>query len=670
MHYKEIITNYKLPDNAHIFMSTEIANMLNVNEDDDVIFISEPTTLRPAPTGNPSSYKIFVSDRNVLLNPIRHTFKTDLQPNFEIVRQNTKHIPAIIAVSLDKVTDSYLSMLKPYHAQLFKSREDIIKPLDIIKVNTPLDLKLAKESIEAGYTSIDFDKPANFLAKVIEDNTFIFFYTDSDADGVLSGATCDYAMKAIKYDNYMVKSNDRHYGNGVNEHTITLLEECLLDRNISEDEPIIMVTADHGSSNVKAIKNLRDRFPTLKVIITDHHNFNELNEPDVDFHLNNQASYSNLPKSYSGCVMVGYLMANLIEMLNKPLNKAFFIPLAISMVSDRRDMLCGYARMLVSYVEQGIHNTSINLNDFPAFKNIEYKSNSWGWNLVPILNSGGRQSSSNTSLNFLCCDVDNYSSMYRPLVKINSRRKLVQKDIKNYILNVLCNTVEYTVDFSEKYKAMAYYVIPYSKIVELGFEITEVNGINGILASILDSYKYRPTIVLAEQPDGSYKGSGRKNVHGNFSFRGILKTLSEKGLLQGGGHDGASGVSIKKENLATVLKELDDYALEADPDGYERPSAFDIEIEVKYSGKPFLEFLESFGPYGTNWETPKIKINLDKVDKKITRPKPYLHDTIVFQQGVQCIVRRWGRQPNNYKPTGIGSATWDDRDNTMLVTER
>lgn len=136
-------------------------------------------------------------------------------------------------------------------------------------------------------------------------------------------------------------------------------------------------------------------------------------------------------------------------------------------------------------------------------------------------------------------------------------------------------------------------------------------GIIGIVAGQLAEENKTPAIVLSEAEDGVLKGSARS--YGDYNMKAELDKVS--GLLEAyGGHSGAAGLSLKKENFNDFRALLQANAPEEKD---EKIDALYYDLEIKATEIPaVIEELEKFEPFGEG--NPEIVF---KVNRFSTIPK-------------------------------------------------
>jgi single-stranded-DNA-specific exonuclease len=127
-------------------------------------------------------------------------------------------------------------------------------------------------------------------------------------------------------------------------------------------------------------------------------------------------------------------------------------------------------------------------------------------------------------------------------------------------------------------------------------------GVIGIVASRIVERIHRPTVMIALEPGGEGKGSGR-SISG-FDLHGALTDCSEH-LIRFGGHKGAAGCSIRADRVdafraafnARAARELDDEKLTPEV-------KIDVEIALEAADGHMCRLLRHAAPFGLGNPTP------------------------------------------------------------------
>jgi len=128
----------------------------------------------------------------------------------------------------------------------------------------------------------------------------------------------------------------------------------------------------------------------------------------------------------------------------------------------------------------------------------------------------------------------------------------------------------------------------------------------GIVASRLKERHGRPAIVVAEEEDGTGKGSGR-SISGVDLGAAVLAAKDSGLLVAGGGHAMAAGLTVAPggiEPLRAFLQERMAADIEAARGG--RALLLDALLAPGGVAASLCDALDAAGPYGAGWPAPRV----------------------------------------------------------------
>jgi single-stranded-DNA-specific exonuclease len=131
-------------------------------------------------------------------------------------------------------------------------------------------------------------------------------------------------------------------------------------------------------------------------------------------------------------------------------------------------------------------------------------------------------------------------------------------------------------------------------------------GVIGIVASRLKERFYRPAIVIAEEEDGTGKGSGR-SISGVDMGAAVLAAKDSGLLVAGGGHAMAAGLTVAPggiEALRAFLQER--MAADIEVALGSRSLLLDALLAPGGIAGSLCDLLDSAGPYGAGWPAPRV----------------------------------------------------------------
>ncbi len=131
-------------------------------------------------------------------------------------------------------------------------------------------------------------------------------------------------------------------------------------------------------------------------------------------------------------------------------------------------------------------------------------------------------------------------------------------------------------------------------------------GVIGIVASRVKDRLHRPAIIIAIQPDGTGKGSGR-SMPGVDLGAAVLAAKDAGLLIAGGGHAMAAGLTVAAGGIDALARFLNDRLASA-VDVAAAVRALDCDAAVAPRGVclALAETLEVAGPYGQGWSQPRV----------------------------------------------------------------
>jgi len=430
-----------------------------------------------------------------------------------------------------------------------KKSNDLVEQL---LINRNIDLK-DKESflnpdynkdINDPYLLDNMDIAVNRIIKAIKNNEKIGIFADFDADGITSAAIIANFFNKIKLKNEIYIPS-REAGYGLNEAGILELYE----KNCK-----LIITVDLGITGKKYVEFANNL--GIDVIITDHHLIQDETVPTNALAIIHPKMSPNYPfKELSGGGVAWKLVCALIIKINKPDFKIKNITdniknyekwsldlTAISTVCDMM-ILTDENRSIVKYGLKVLKKTkNIGLEHLINIANIDrdkISAYTLGFQIGPRINAPGRMDHAQASYFLLTTnDRDEANELAQKLNQSNlDRQEALEKVVK-----------------SAKQK-IAELKLEKNKIIIL-FDENWDDGLLGLAAGKICDEMSRPAIIFNINKD-IYKGSARSTT--SFHILNAIK-LTEKYLLKFGGHAGAAGLTLKKENFDMFYKLMNDYA--------------------------------------------------------------------------------------------------------------
>ncbi|MGL4403751.1 MAG: single-stranded-DNA-specific exonuclease RecJ [Fusobacteriaceae bacterium] len=482
--------------------------------------------------------------------------------------------------ALENIKDINYDVMKILAGRGIRESEEIKKFLhpSLENIGDPFGLK-------------DVDLAVTRILEAIKNNETIWIYGDYDVDGITSTALCYLALSAIGAQvRYYIPLRDEGYG----------LNCDALDYIASQDGKLV-ITVDCGITSHKEIQHGKNL--GINMIITDHHDIIGGNLPSA-FAVINPKREDNLYtfKYLAGVGTAFMLLMGLYTKLG--IKNEIFNYLDIVAIGTVADIvsLRGDNRIFVKY---GLEKLKTSKSEglrallrkifFQDHDTRIYSPYDIGFVIAPVFNAAGRLEDAKNSVEMLISkDNSQYSKMIDELVANNQKRKEIQEDILEKVINSI----------EEKKLEKNSLIL----VADKDFH----HGVIGIVASkILDRY-YKPTIIMEiDEESNTAKGSCRSTEAFNM-IEGLTKFSHY--LLKFGGHHGAAGFSISLENLDKFYEEFNQYchSILSEEDTL-KPIKIAEDISAYKIGFNLMENLKRLEPYGFDNPTPLFSMRECKI---------------------------------------------------------
>jgi len=410
------------------------------------------------------------------------------------------------------------------------------------------------QQIEAYGEMKDQVKAAKRLSRAIENGESVLLYGDYDVDG-----TCSVSMMKLFLDELGAKVSyyipDRYSeGYGVSDNGIAHALESDID---------LFITLDCGISATEKLNVLSEK--GVDVIICDHH-LPGAEVPQVYAIMNPQQEECNFDgRELCGAGVALMLMRSVSHLVEKPkLWTQYFYLAAIATCSDIVP-ITGINRSIVSAGIRQINDncplTIRTLLDVSAYK-AKLNVSDVVFKIGPRLNAAGRLKHAHLAVQLMTAtngedalelarEVDGLNRQRRELDKstaMEARQQLEEDDPQN------------------------------EKFTNVAWGDSWNKGVIGIVASRLIEFRYKPTIVFAQQED-KLTGSARSIV--GLNIHEILNDCSQH-IEKFGGHAMAAGLTIHKDRLAD-FKESFETAVRQRISQSELVPKIRVDLEIDFS---------------------------------------------------------------------------------------
>lgn len=419
----------------------------------------------------------------------------------------------------------------------------------------------------------DMEKVIQRLQEAVENGERILVYGDYDADGITSATVMKEALELLGADVTVYLPNRFTDGYGPNKQVY----QDMIESGIQ-----LIVTVDNGVSGHEAIDYANS--VGVDVIVTDHHELpTEL--PNAFGIIHPRHPNGNYPFGELAGVGVAFKVA--CALLDEvPLE--FLDLVAIGTIADMVS-LTDENRALVTIGLQIIKQTErIGLQElFKAAQSkiSEVDETMIGFAISPRLNAIGRLEDPNPAVTLMTTfDDAEARQLALELDRINEERKA--------LVTAITEEAQQLLDPES----------PINLIAAPGWH----EGVLGIVAGRILRNTGKPTIVMTIKEDGIAKGSGRSIEAVNLYE--MLNGMREL-FTSFGGHHAAVGLSLAKENLPLLQKQMVAYLSETQSkldQGEEL--VIDEVLTVKDVTLSFVEELRKIAPFGTDNPIPRFAL--------------------------------------------------------------
>lgn len=346
----------------------------------------------------------------------------------------------------------------------------------------------------------------------------VLVFGDYDVDGVTSSALLNNVLTQLDIEVIHYIPHRFHHGYGLNEEVAEFARGKKVD---------LLIAVDCGINAFAEVKLLNDA--GVEVIIIDHHEPDH-RLPDAVAIINPKQKDCSYPFKH---LAAAGLVIKLTQAILGKVDEDVLDLAAIATVADIVP-LRGENRILVKSGLSRLMNTKnkglMALLDISKIKGKKITPFHVGFILGPRINAAGRMDTAHTSLDlFLSEDPQKALDIAKILERHNKERQQMQGDIVDEAMSL----VEQDVNFNEQ------------KVIVLSKEGWH-RGVLGIVASKITDKYYRPTVIISIDEDGIGTASAR-SING-FHLHNALSGCADY-LETFGGHEGAAGLTIKKENI-------------------------------------------------------------------------------------------------------------------------
>jgi len=437
----------------------------------------------------------------------------------------------------------------------------------------------------------DMDKAAARLADAVEKQEAVTIFGDYDVDGATSAAVLVLLLRRLGLEAGTYIPDRLMEGYGPSGDALVALKQSGAE---------LVVTVDCGAQAFAALEAATEA--GLDVIVCDHHQcavelpkaFAVINPNRLD------ESEDGAAHGHLAAVGMAFLLGvALVRELRK--RGRFADGVAEPRIIDLLDLVAlgtvaDVARLRTlnrAFVTQGLKIMSAGKNLglmslAEAARLVKAPScRDLGFALGPRINAGGRVGKSDLGVRLLTStDPEEARTIAAELDRLNEERR----------------AIEMLVTEAAEEQSTSRAGDPVVIVSGEGWH----PGVIGIVAGRLKEKLGRPTIVIAEDEDGTGKGSGR-SISGVDLGAAVLAAKDSGLLVAGGGHAMAAGLTVAPGGIDALRSFLcERLAKDIEQAGGARALMIDAALAPGGVVGGLCDELDGGGPYGAGWPSPKI----------------------------------------------------------------
>ena len=442
------------------------------------------------------------------------------------------------------------------------------------------------EEMDSPYTIKDMDKAVERIREAMEDGERIAVYGDYDCDGITSTTILTSYFQSVGADViYYVPSREKE-GYGLNKSAVDILHQQKTD---------LIVTVDNGVSAHEEIDYAASL--GIDVVVTDHHTPRETMPNAVAVVNPHRKDCPSKFKDLAGVGVAFKLICALEDAESSELLEYYSEIAALGTIADVVPLL-GENRIIVKHGLKGIGQTeNPGIKALLAVSGLSDKvvtGESAAFGIIPRINAAGRMSVVDDVIELLLTDDTEYAEEIAEAVNAqNAERKKIEENI----LLEIEREIERNPDILKRRVFMA---------GGRGWH----HGVIGIVASKMMERYGRPVILFSIEGDMA-RGSGR-SIEGFPLIEAISKCSSR--LTRYGGHMLAAGCTLRANDLAGFIDEIDAWTIE----NYPVMPAASLQVDyIMTSGELTIDNIQQLSqlePFGAGNEVPNLLLSNLKIE--------------------------------------------------------
>ena len=436
----------------------------------------------------------------------------------------------------------------------------------------------------------DMDKAAARIADAIDAGETIAIFGDYDVDGATSAALLTILLRRLGVDPLIYIPDRLMEGYGPSGAALVELKQ----RGAS-----LAVTVDCGAQAFEALQEAADA--GLDVLVCDHHQC-ATNLPVAHAVINpNRLDEGDVGAAHGHVAAVGMAFLLGVALLREMRGRGRFKKEAEPKLIDLLDIVAlgtvaDVARLKTlnrAFVTQGLkvmaERRNIGLVALAEAARLVKSptSRDLGFALGPRINAGGRVGKSDLGVRLLTStDPEEARTIAAELDRLNEERRAIEMLV-----------TEQAISQAEAQRDNSLVLVS-----GRGWH----PGVIGIVASRIKERFHRPAIVIAEEEDGTGKGSGR-SISGVDLGAAVLAAKDSGLLIAGGGHAMAAGLTVAPGGIEP-LRDFLDQRMTADVEAAlgGRSMLLDALLAPGGVSGSLCDALDAAGPYGAGWPAPRV----------------------------------------------------------------
>lgn len=456
----------------------------------------------------------------------------------------------------------------------------------------------------------DAEKSVERIISAIKNKEKILICGDYDVDGISSTSLLLHSLLLLKANINFFLPNRIKDGYGLSKKTV---------ENASNNNYKLIITVDNGISAYEAIKLAKEK--NIDVIVTDHHQPGNV-LPEANFIVNPHKKTCKYPfKGLAGVGVAFKLVTLIFEKLEKKIPEKIYelfllgtIADMVPLVGENRYLVKNSLNILNSNKSYSIKVLAENAKILPTKK---INSTDVGFSLAPQINALGRLEDPRKGvLFFINSDEKKIDEIGKFLFELNEERKKIEKEIFS----------EINKDIKSKEEDLK------KDACILRFSKNYPPGIIGLVAGKICQTYGLPTVIFYENEKEILKGSARSIPDCNIYE--VLSSIDSSLIESFGGHSGAAGIVIKKENFSKFKDAFSKKIREiCNVEKIENKIEVDAVIQIEEINKKLWHDLELLEPFGSENPLPVFLLK-DVFLKNFTVLKD-LHIKATLQSGIK-----------------------------------